>query len=88
MTTKKIPGGEVIRSINPLPSNDRMCRRYQQALERRAYPPPDNLSVESIHIGNDEMLMLIDVPPQPEELKPFLVHGAIVDGQIEVRSSA
>jgi len=29
------------------------------------------------------MLMLIDIPPQPEELKPFLVHGAIVDGRIE-----
>ena len=26
---------------------------------------------------------LIDVPPQPEELKPFLVHGAIVDGRVE-----
>jgi hypothetical protein len=29
------------------------------------------------------MLVLIDVPPQPEELKPFLVHGAIVNGRIE-----
>jgi hypothetical protein len=29
------------------------------------------------------MLILIDVPPQPEELKPFLVHGAIVDGEAQ-----
>jgi hypothetical protein len=29
------------------------------------------------------MLILIDVPPQPEELKPFLVHGAVVDGKAE-----
>jgi hypothetical protein len=32
---------------------------------------------------DDGMLILIDVPPQPEELKPFLVHGAIVDGRAE-----
>jgi hypothetical protein len=81
--TKRVPGGEDIRGINPLPRNDKMLRRYQQTLEKRVFPPPDNLSVESIHIGSDEMLMLIDVPPQPEELKPFLVHGAIVDGRIE-----
>ena len=29
------------------------------------------------------MLVLLDIPPQPEELKPFLVHGAIVDGRVE-----
>jgi hypothetical protein len=23
------------------------------------------------------------VPPQPEELKPFLVHGAILEGKVE-----
>jgi hypothetical protein len=23
------------------------------------------------------------MPPQPEELKPFLVHGAIVDGKVQ-----
>jgi hypothetical protein len=83
MTTKKIPGGEEISSINPLPLDGRMQRRYQQTLERRVYPPPDNMSVESISVGTDKMLMLIDVPPQPEELKPFLVHGTIVDGRIE-----
>ena len=81
MITKKIPGGEEIRSINPLPRDNRMPRRYQQTLEKRVFPPPDNLSVESIFIGIDKMLMLIDVPPQPEELKPFLVHGAIVDSR-------
>lgn len=83
MTTKRIPGGEEIRNINPLPRDDSASRRYQQTLERRVFPPPDNLSVESIPVGTDKMLMLIDVPPQPEELKPFLVHGAIIDGRVE-----
>jgi hypothetical protein len=32
---------------------------------------------------DDGMLILIDVPSQPEELKPFLAHGGIVGGKVE-----
>jgi hypothetical protein len=28
-------------------------------------------------------LVIISIPPQEEDLKSFLVHGAIVDGRIE-----
>jgi hypothetical protein len=82
MSTKRIPGGEEIRGLCPVPRDGNMVRRYQQTLERRVFPPPDSLTIESIRAG-DGMLVLIDVPPQPNELKPFLVHGAIVDGRIE-----
>lgn len=80
MSTKRIPGGEEIRGLCPVPRDGNMVRRYQQTLERRVFPPPDSLTIESIRAG-DGMLVLIDVPPQPNELKPFLVHGAIVDGR-------
>jgi hypothetical protein len=82
MNTKKIPGGEEIRGLCPVPRDSRMIRRYEQTLARRLFPPPDDLTVESVAMG-EGMLVLVDVPPQPEELKPFLVHGAIVDGRIE-----
>ncbi|GAA1818288.1 hypothetical protein GCM10009835_42990 [Planosporangium flavigriseum] len=82
MSSKKVPGGEEIRGLCPVPRDNRMVRRYQQTLERRLFPPPDDLTIEAIPMGED-MIMLIEVPPQPEELKPFLVHGAIVDGRIE-----
>jgi hypothetical protein len=83
MTTTRIPGGEEIRAVNPMPRDGRMARRYQQVLEKRLFPPPDNLSIELIPVSVNEMLILLDVPPQPEELKPFLVYGAIIDGRIE-----
>jgi hypothetical protein len=83
MTTKPIPDGEEIRDLRPVPRNKRMLRLYQQALEDHLHPPPDNLSIEAVDVGDDGMLILIDVPPQPEELKPFLVHGAVVDGKVE-----
>ncbi len=82
MAGKKIPGGEVIHRVCPVPLSGRLLRRYQQAVEHRLYPPPDRLSIE--HIGTGELgLILVIVPAQPEELKPFLVHGAIVDGKEE-----
>jgi hypothetical protein len=52
-------------------------------LRDHLHPPPDNLRIEAVDMPDDGMLILIDVPPQPEELKPFLVHGAIIDGKAE-----
>lgn len=35
-------------------------------------------------IKHERVLIAIEIPPQPEELKPFLVHGAITaDGATE-----
>lgn len=83
MTTKKLPDGEVIRAVKPLQIGAHTVRRYRQAIENRLFPPPDSLSVESVMLEDGKGLILIDVPPQPEDLKPFLVHGAIVDGKVE-----
>ncbi|WP_241473584.1 ATP-binding protein [Mycolicibacterium neoaurum] len=82
MTGKKIPGGEIIRKLSPVPIDGEVLKKYRQVIADRLYPPPDLLSIEPI--GDDENgVILIDVPPQPEELKPFLVHGAIVDGNAD-----
>jgi hypothetical protein len=82
MSSKKIPGGELIKKLCPVPLDGHTIRRYQQALESRLFPPPDHLSIAPVAIGSGGVV-LIDIPPQPEELKPFLVHGAFVDGRIE-----
>ncbi|NMR21661.1 hypothetical protein [Cellulomonas fimi] len=82
LKTRRVPGGETIHALSPMPADPLALRRYQQALDRRVFPPPDNLSVEVVPtVGGT--LILIDIPPQPEELKPFLVHGAIVGGRAE-----
>ncbi|MER7842286.1 ATP-binding protein [Streptomyces sp. NPDC096040] len=82
MKGKKVPGGELIHSIHPVPVDGRTLRRYQSALENHLYPPPDLLDIECCATDGKGILFL-HVPPQPEELKPFLVHGAVVDGQVE-----
>ena len=65
-----------------MPLDGHTIRRYQQALETRLFPPPDHLSIAPVAIGSGGVV-LIDIPPQPEELMPFLVHGDFVDGRIE-----
>lgn len=81
---KKIPGGEVVHKLCPVPIDGRTIRKYQQAVESRLYPPPDLLSIEPVGGGDGDVgFILINIPPQPEELKPFLVHGTIIDGDVE-----
>jgi hypothetical protein len=82
MEAKKVPGGEEIRSVSPLPRDPRMLRRYQHALEQHLFPAPDNLDLERLDVPGG-MLIALHLPPQAEELKPFLVHVAIVDGRTE-----
>jgi Schlafen, AlbA_2 len=82
MSAKKVPGGEEIRGLHPVPRDKAMVQRYKKALEAHLHPTPDNFRIESVDVRDDGMLILIDVPPQPEERKPFLVHGAVVDGEV------
>lgn len=80
MAGKKLPGAEIIKKICPVPISGDELKRYQNVLRDRLYPPPDSLTIDLI--GDDELgLVLVNIPPQPEELKPFLVHGAIVGGK-------
>ncbi|MFJ7491168.1 ATP-binding protein [Streptomyces sp. NPDC097727] len=83
MRGKKVPSGELIHSSCPVPIDGRTLRRYQSALENHLYPPPDLLDIEEFPDGRGQGIVFIHIPPQPEELKPFLVHGAVVDGRIE-----
>lgn len=80
LETKTVQGVDVIQAVTPEPHDPRTRRRIVQALQERLFPPPNRLTVEVIkHHGAE--LALIVVPAQPEELKPFLVHGAVIDGQ-------
>lgn len=80
-TTRSGPG-ERISKITPVVADARLLRRYEQALDHHLYPPPDFMTMEKIDVPGGQ-LVAIHVPPQPEELKPFLVHGAVVDGNVE-----
>lgn len=83
--TKAVPGGEVISRVRGLvPRHMDSRSRYQRVLDERLYPPVLGLLIDVVPVEAERVLILIDVPPQPEESKPFLVHGAITaDGKTE-----
>lgn len=77
MRGKKVPGGKIISSICPASVDGRTLRSYQTAIEQHLYPPPDYLDIEIAPVEGGN-LVLLHLPPQPEECKPFLVHGSNV----------
>ncbi len=79
---KKTGDGEILTKVRPLPPDKRGVQRHRQALDQRIFPPPEGLTLEEVTIGSGRLIIL-HLPPQSEELKPFLVHGAIVHGRIE-----
>lgn len=82
LATKNQGSGDVITKVTPLPRESGIRRKYVQVLDTKVIPPIEHLRVEVIPYGEDD-LILIEVPPQNEENKPFLVHGAVVEGKAQ-----
>lgn len=80
LATKNQGSGDVITQVSPLPRVSGVRRKYAQAIDTKVIPPIEDLRVEVI-AHEDGDLILIEVPPQSEENKPFLVHGAVIEGK-------
>lgn len=77
LESKKRDGFDTIEAVTPLPHDRNIRRKYVQIINTRVYPPIEHLNVETVPVPNGDLL-LIEIPPQVEELKPFFVHGTIV----------
>ncbi|MFF7941540.1 helix-turn-helix domain-containing protein [Nocardia gamkensis] len=81
LATKQKAGTDLIHAVTPTPHDPNIRRKYVQVLQNRIYPLPDRLRIEVIS-GCAGDYTLIEIPPQPDELKPFLVHGAVIGGRV------
>ena len=68
---------------SPVPLDGIDPDQHRSVIDARVVPPIDGLLVERIDMGNDQGLLLISVPPQPSEIQPYLVHGAVVGDKNE-----
>lgn len=84
LKTKKDQIGDRIVPVHPLPVSPHAAR-YHKILDQRTYPAIDGLEVEVAPAGHERngRLVVIYVPRQAEELKPFLVTGAVAHGKVE-----
>jgi hypothetical protein len=81
-TRKDSSGSEILRRVRPIAKQRGSRDRHRQALEQHLYPLPDYLRIDVVDYGAGEVI-LIDIPGQREELKPFLVQGSIVNGKYQ-----
>ncbi|WP_174546022.1 ATP-binding protein [Nocardiopsis dassonvillei] len=74
---------EEITSVRPVPLKDISAKQYRAVIDSRVFPPVEGLKVEVVEVENTKGLLIVYIPRQPDELKPFLVHGSIVAGRTE-----
>lgn len=70
-------------SVTAVPLADIDADQYKAIIDQRVVPPVDGVLIESIAMGQGLGVLMISVPRQPQEMQPFLVHGAIVGDKIE-----
>jgi hypothetical protein len=57
-------------------------QRLDETVRRSVFPVPEQFLIEEVRVDGDLGLVFVHVPPQDRLLKPFLVHGAVVDGRL------
>ncbi len=82
LATKRGPDGDVVSKLHPLRLSEVRAADYRRVINRYVYPLPEGLTIEKIDSGSGEGYVVIDIPEQPEELKPFLVTHALVGGRV------
>ena len=77
--------GEWVTDLTPVPIDRNTRRQYRAALEQHLFPLPLGLAIDVVDAPGKagQGYVMVSLPPQPEELKPYLVHGAFVAGKSE-----
>lgn len=78
--TKTRSGHDIISRLCSCPGGS-FDRQVNAVLRQYIYPSIKSLHIEMAAIDDGGQILLIDVPAQPEGLKPFIVHGIEVGGK-------
>jgi len=78
--TKTHPDGDRIVAINQCPLPAGVARRYRRLLQKLVFPIPRGISISAMPNNAlvDTGLLVIEIPEQPAELRPFFVTGSLV----------
>jgi hypothetical protein len=78
-TKKDEFGRDVISSIVGCKLDGKVIERYLAVAKEKVFPPIEDLVIE-VAPCDDGHLLVIYIPSQAEEVKPFMVKGGIIDG--------
>lgn len=82
LVTGRRDGRDVVIRLRAQPMDLLRPRRYQQSLDRWIYPRPRDVVMDAVEVEPGRGLLVILIPPQPEQLWPFLVCGAVVGEKV------
>lgn len=74
-----------INCLAPLNLANVDTAQYQSILDSKIVPPITGLVIEKVEVDRNDTsgIIFMYVPRQPEEMQPYLVHGAIVGDKVE-----
>ena len=75
--TVKEDGRDVVRKVTPARLSALSVEEHRDVIDSHVYPAVEGLTVEAVETEDGKGGLMIGVPAQPKEHKPFLVHGAI-----------
>lgn len=75
--------GEVIDKVTPVKVIETNAEQHQKVIDAHVYPTVESLRVDQVLLGEGRAILVIEIPRQPDYLKPFLVHGAVVGGRAD-----
>lgn len=80
-------GGEIITAVDGLHEVRRKPNAYLASLRDLVFPPPADIRIEVVELSTGKPILLVDIPCQPDEQKPFLVRRAVgvLDGKMDSR---
>jgi hypothetical protein len=87
LRTSRVNGVDTISRVSPLPMPARQAARYRRIIDDHLYPFANGLDVFTVPYDQGELLV-ISIPAQSQDDKPFLVQGdlgSITDGKLKGR---
>lgn len=76
----RVEGGhEIIDELKPVPVSLVDTDRHRKLVRERVHPHIRDLTVEFYSVDDERGVLVIDIPPQPDAAKPFVVPG--LDGK-------
>lgn len=80
-TEKDASHRDIISCVTPCGRGSLQPQTYANVARDRITPPIEGLDIQVIALSDGDLLCL-SVPPQSEELKPFLVSGALIGEKV------
>ncbi|MFE2387074.1 AlbA family DNA-binding domain-containing protein [Streptomyces misionensis] len=78
---KDLSGNDILARVTPCRRGSIHPQRYMQILRERVVPPVEGLRLDVIPVDSGD-IMVVYIPPQPEEIKPFIVKGAMIGSKV------